>query len=208
MKDNGYLSEVFGIEEILLKKDYYCEDELYHLYERNVKNCEKCRLAKGRTNIVFGEGNPKAELMFIGEGPGAEEDKQGRPFVGRAGQLLTKMIEAMKFKRSEVYIANIVKCRPPNNRAPFQDEITTCIPYLHKQVEIISPKVIVCLGSIAVSSLLNTTKAISKVRGEFRDFRGIKVMPTFHPAYLLRNPKMKKLAWEDLQKVMKLLGKL
>ncbi|BAI80885.1 uracil-DNA glycosylase [Deferribacter desulfuricans SSM1] len=203
-----YLKEVFGIEEVLIKSDVKCNNELYDFYLNEVKDCNKCRLAKNRTNLVFGEGDPNAELMFVGEGPGAEEDKQGRPFVGRAGQLLTKMIEAMKLKREDVYIANIVKCRPPNNRAPLNDEIGACIPYLHKQIEIIKPKYIICLGSIAASALLNTTTAISKIRGSFREFKGIKVMPTFHPAYLLRNPKMKKLAWEDLQLVMKEMGLL
>jgi DNA polymerase len=144
--------------------------------------------------------------MFVGEGPGAEEDRQGRPFVGRAGQLLTKMIEAMGLKREEVYIANIVKCRPPDNRNPFREEATACIDYLKKQIELVSPKVIVCLGSVAATYLLNTEKQISKLRGEFVDFNGIKVMPTFHPAYLLRNPSKKKEAWEDLKKVINFLN--
>ena len=173
----------------------------------DIKDCRKCGLCKGRTNLVFGVGNPEAELMFIGEGPGRDEDLQGIPFVGRAGQLLTKIIEAMKFKREDVYIANIVKCRPPENRNPSEDEALACIPYLLKQVEIISPKVIVCLGSVAVSYFLNTDEKITQVRGKFREWNGIPVMPTFHPAFLLRNPNMKKPVWEDMQEVMKFLGK-
>ena len=143
--------------------------------------------------------------MFIGEGPGYEEDKQGRPFVGRAGQLLTKMIEAMGLKREDVYIANIVKCRPPGNRNPFREEVASCISYLKKQIEIVSPEVIVCLGSVAATYLLNIDKQISKIRGEFLKYNGISVMPTFHPAYLLRNPGKKKEAWEDLKKVVNIL---
>ncbi len=173
-----------------------------------VSKCYKCVLGKTRTNIVPGEGNLDAELMFIGEGPGEDEDLQGRPFVGRAGQLLTKMIEAMGYKREEVYIANIVKCRPPNNRAPFDEEAFACIGYLKRQIEIVSPKVIVSLGSTATKYLLNTDKRISTIRGEFQDYNGIKVMPTFHPSYLLRNQSMKKPAWEDLKKVMAFFGKL
>lgn len=168
--------------------------------------CTRCKLCKGRTNVVFGTGNPKAELMFVGEGPGADEDAQGKPFVGRAGQLLTKMIEAMGIKRDDVYIANIVKCRPPENRAPEPDEVATCMPFLARQIEIVKPKMIVCLGKTAVQAFLNTEVAISKMRGQFQKYNGIPVMPTYHPAYLLRNPPMKKFVWEDLQAVMKKLG--
>lgn len=170
-----------------------------------IGDCARCKLHKGRKNIVFGVGNPDADLMFIGEGPGHDEDIQGIPFVGRAGQLLTKIIEAMNFKREDVYIGNIVKCRPPNNRNPEPDEVATCIPFLIRQVELIRPKAIVCLGSVAAQNLLNTEEKITKLRGKFTKWQGIPVMPTYHPAFLLRNPNMKKPVWEDMQKVMKLL---
>lgn len=169
-------------------------------------NCTRCRLHKERTNLVFGTGDAEAKLMFVGEGPGADEDRTGEPFVGRAGQLLTKMIEAMGLKRSEVYIANIVKSRPPGNRPPESDEITACIPFLKKQIEIIHPKVIVSLGKFASQTLLQTEIPITKLRGEYRDYGDIKVMPTYHPAFLLRNPAMKKIVWDDLKKVMKFLS--
>lgn len=173
-------------------------------------NCDKCGLASTRTNIVFGDGNPEARLMFIGEGPGAEEDRQGLPFVGRSGQLLTKMIEAMGLSRKEVYIANIVKCRPPENRDPLMEEAISCIGYLRSQIQIINPEVIVCLGSISLNFLLQPNSkvklGISKLRGTWQDFYGYKVLPTFHPAYLLRNPSKKAEAWKDVQKVMEELG--
>lgn len=172
-----------------------------------IGDCTRCKLCHGRTNIVFGTGDPHAPLMFIGEGPGRDEDLQGEPFVGRAGQLLTKMIEAMGFKRSDVYIANIVKCRPPENRLPEPDEVKTCSSFLLQQIEAIHPKVIVTLGNLAVQTLLKTKKGITHLRGEFHDFNGTQLMPTFHPAYLLRNPEMKKPCWEDLKKVMGALGK-
>lgn len=170
-----------------------------------IGNCMLCRLHKGRTNLVFGAGDAHADLMFIGEAPGRDEDMQGEPFVGRAGQLLTKIIEAMGLKRSEVYIANINKCRPPNNRAPARDEADACLPFLHEQVAIIKPKVIVCLGSVAVQNLLRTEEKISRIRGQWREFDGIPVMPTYHPAFLLRNPAGKRPVWEDMQEVMKKL---
>lgn len=170
-----------------------------------IGNCKRCKLSKGRTNLVFGAGNPNADLMFIGEGPGRDEDLQGEPFVGRAGKLLTKIIEAMGFERSDVYIANIVKCRPPNNRNPEPDEVSTCIHFLIKQVETIRPKVIVCLGSVATQNLLQTDAKISGMRGKFTEWQSIPVMPTYHPAFLLRNSNMKKPVWEDMQKVMELL---
>lgn len=165
-------------------------------------DCVRCKLCKGRKSIVFGEGNPSASLMFIGEGPGADEDEQGRPFVGRAGQLLTKMIEAMGFRREDVYIANIVKCRPPNNRNPEPDEIESCEPFLKKQIGMIRPKVIVALGKFAAQTLLKTPVPISRLRGRFGDYEGIAVMPTYHPAYLLRSPGEKRVVWDDLKKVM------
>jgi len=165
-------------------------------------DCTRCKLHEGRQNIVFGAGNPGAELMFVGEGPGAEEDRQGIPFVGRAGDLLTKMIEAMGKKRGDVYIGNIVKCRPPGNRDPEADEVQACIPFLHAQIEAIQPRAIVCLGRVAMQNLLNTKVAVSKLRGQWQDFQGIPVMPTYHPAYLLRSPQAKRPTWEDLQKVI------
>lgn len=169
--------------------------------------CTRCKLAGGRSNLVFGVGNPEAELMFVGEGPGADEDRQGEPFVGRAGQLLTKMIQAMGYRREEVYIANVVKCRPPENRNPEPDEMDACKPFLERQVAAIRPRVIVALGKIAVHALLRETTAISRLRGRWFTYEGVKLMPTFHPAYLLRSPDEKKKAWEDLQLVMKELGK-
>jgi uracil-DNA glycosylase len=172
----------------------------------DIGDCTRCKLHKGRHKIVFGDGNPKAELVFIGEGPGADEDMQGLPFVGRAGKLLTQMIEAMGLQRKDVYICNVVKCRPPENRAPEPDEVTTCSPYLLRQIDVIQPKVIVCLGAVAAKTLLETTRGISQFRGEWLQWRGRKLMATYHPAYLLRNPNAKGEVWKDLQKVMAELG--
>ena len=169
-------------------------------------NCTRCELHKARTNIVFGVGNPKAQLVFVGEGPGRDEDEQGEPFVGRAGKLLTQMIEAMGLRRQDVYICNVVKCRPPENRLPEKDEIATCSPYLFRQIDVIKPKVVCCLGTCAAQTLLNTNQGISRYRGEFFDYRGAKLIATYHPAYLLRNPNAKGDVWKDLQKVMTLLG--
>ena len=169
---------------------------------KKVENCTLCHLCEERTNAVFGEGNENADIMFVGEGPGRDEDLQGRPFIGRAGQLLTKIIEAMGRKRSDVYIANIVKCRPPQNRNPLPDEIKQCYPYLLRQIEAIKPRVICTLGKFASQTLLNTEITISSLRGKFHDFNGINLMPTFHPAFLLRNMSSKKEVWEDMQKVM------
>lgn len=171
-----------------------------------VLNCTKCLLSQDRTQAVFGVGNEKAALMFIGEAPGFDEDRQGEPFVGKAGQLLTKMIEAMGLKREKVYIANIIKCRPPNNRTPKPEEIEECMPYLLEQIEKIKPKVICALGNVAIQTLLKTEQKVSKLRGMFLEWNGIKVMPTFHPAFLLRNPEYKREAWHDLQQVMNELG--
>ena len=172
-----------------------------------VLQCTACDLAKTRKNVVFGSGDPHAELMFIGEAPGGEEDIQGLPFVGRAGQLLTKIIEAMGLKRQDVYIANILKCRPPDNRAPLPIEILACSQNVRKQVELIKPKVICTLGKFASQTLLKTETPISALRGKFQEYNGIKVMPTFHPAYLLRNPDDKKLVWEDMKKIKKELNR-
>jgi uracil-DNA glycosylase family 4 len=172
----------------------------------DIGDCTRCRLCEQRNKIVFGSGNAKAELVFVGEGPGRDEDLQGLPFVGRAGKLLTQMIEAMGLTRDKVYIANVVKCRPPQNRPPEKDEVATCIPFLLRQLEVIHPKVIVCLGNIAAQNLLGTVKSISSFRGQWFDFRGIQLMATYHPAYLLRNPPAKGDVWKDLQKVMAVLG--
>lgn len=161
--------------------------------------CLKCPLGKTRTNFVFGVGNPKADIVVIGEAPGADEDEQGEPFVGRAGQLLNKILDAIQFKREEVYICNILKCRPPNNREPLPEEIELCEPYLWKQMEIIKPKMILCLGRTAGQALLKTNDSLSAMRGKFFDYRGIKLMVTYHPAALLRNPNWKKPTWEDVQ---------
>ena len=172
-----------------------------------IGDCTRCKLCSTRTNIVFGVGNPNADLMFVGEAPGADEDEQGEPFVGRAGQLLTKIIEAMGFERSDVYIANILKCRPPNNRPPEPDEVATCEPFLFKQIDSIKPKVIVALGTHAAHTLLKIDTPISKIRGQVLDYRGdVKVVPTFHPAYLLRSPDRKRDVWEDMKKVRALLS--
>jgi uracil-DNA glycosylase len=168
--------------------------------------CTRCRLHKARTKIVFGVGNPKAELVFVGEGPGHDEDTQGEPFVGRAGKLLTQMIEAMSLRREDVYICNVVKCRPPENRLPDKDEIAVCSPFLLRQLAAIQPKVICCLGACSAQTLLATTQGISRFRGEWFDFRGSKLIATYHPAYLLRNPPAKSEVWKDLQKVMAVLG--
>lgn len=170
-----------------------------------IGDCRRCRLSEGRTNLVFGEGNPDAGLMFVGEGPGEQEDRQGRPFVGRAGELLTRLIEKMGLSREEVYIANTVKCRPPDNRNPQEDEIKTCMPFLEKQIGIIKPAVIMTLGSVATKALLGDIGSISRVRGKTYRYKGIPVVPTFHPSYLLRNPKSKWLTWNDAQVVLKLL---
>ena len=174
--------------------------------QTDLGDCTRCKLHRGRTKLVFGDGNPKADLVFVGEGPGRDEDQQGLPFVGRAGKLLTQMIEAMGMQRKDVYICNVVKCRPPENRTPEKDEVETCSPFLLRQLDAISPKVIVCLGSVAAQTLLETNRGISHFRGEWLEFRGRKLMATYHPAYLLRNPSAKGEVWKDLQKVMAVLG--
>jgi uracil-DNA glycosylase family 4 len=168
--------------------------------------CTRCKLNSTRNKIVFGDGNPKAQLVFVGEGPGRDEDVQGLPFVGRAGKLLTQMIEAMGLQRKDTYICNVVKCRPPENRLPEPDEIKTCSPFLLRQLDAIAPKVIVCLGACAAQTLLETNRGISHFRGEWLEFRGTRLMATYHPAYLLRNPAAKADVWKDLQKVMAVLG--
>lgn len=167
--------------------------------------CRRCPLGRLRNRLVFGEGNPHAALVFVGEAPGADEDAQGRPFVGSAGQLLTRIIAAMEMKRQDVYICNILKCRPPGNRNPQPDEIAACEPFLIRQIEAIRPQVICTLGSFAAHTLLKSEAPISTLRGRFQRYRGIPLMPTYHPAYLLRNPGAKKQAWEDVQEIMKIL---
>ena len=169
---------------------------------RTLGDCKRCKLCSARKNLVFGVGNPKARLVFVGEGPGAEEDNQGIPFVGAAGQLLTKMIAAMGYTRDEVYICNVVKCRPPGNRNPEPDEIEACQPFLEAQLTAIRPSVIIALGKFAAQTLLRTDTPITRLRGQWREYVGVPLMPTFHPAYLLRNPAEKKAAWTDLQAVM------
>lgn len=181
------------------------DDSLLKIRE-DIGECTRCKLHKGRNKIVFGDGNPKARLVFVGEAPGADEDKQGIPFVGRAGKLLTQMIEAMGLQRQDVYICNVVKCRPPENRKPEDDEVSTCSPYLLRQLDVIEPKVLVCLGAVAAQTLLETNRGISQFRGEWMEWRGHKLMATYHPAYLLRNPAAKADVWKDLQKVMAELG--
>ena len=165
--------------------------------------CQRCRLAKGRKNVVFGSGSPAAKLLFVGEGPGFEEDQQGEPFVGPAGQLLTKIIAAIHLSREQVYICNIVKCRPPQNRNPQPDEIETCFQFLDRQIAAIQPDFICALGTVASQTLLNTATPISRLRGRFHDYKGIKLLPTYHPAYLLRNPGKKRDVWEDMKMLMK-----
>jgi uracil-DNA glycosylase len=172
----------------------------------DIGDCTRCKLHKARNKIVFADGDPKAKLMFVGEGPGRDEDMQGLPFVGRAGKLLTQMIEAMSLQRKDVYICNVVKCRPPENRLPEPDEIKTCSPFLFRQIDVVDPKVIVCLGACSAQTLLQTTRGISHFRGQWQEFRGRKLMATYHPAYLLRNPAAKADVWKDLQMVMAELG--
>jgi uracil-DNA glycosylase len=186
--------------------DERIENDSLERIRRELGECTRCKLHKARTNIVFGTGNRKAELVFVGEGPGHDEDVQGEPFVGRAGRLLTQMIEAMGLERQDVYICNVVKCRPPENRLPEKDEITTCSPFLLRQLAAIQPKVICCLGACAAQTLLETNQGISRFRGEWFDYRGAKLMATYHPAYLLRNPNAKGEVWKDLQKIMSALG--
>ena len=173
-----------------------------------IGDCQRCKLAPSRTNLVYGVGNPDADLVFVGEAPGADEDAQGEPFVGKAGQLLTKMIEAMGYSRADVYICNVLKCRPPGNRNPEPDEVASCEPFLKRQLAAIRPRMIVALGKFAAQCLLRDDTPISRLRGNFRSYEGIQLMPTFHPAYLLRDPSKKKLAWEDLKAVNAALARV
>ena len=178
------------------------------LLRDEIGDCQRCKLAPSRTNLVYGVGNPDADLVFVGEAPGADEDAQGEPFVGKAGQLLTKMIEAMGYSRSDVYICNVLKCRPPGNRNPEPDEVASCEPFLKRQLAAIRPRMIVALGKFAAQCLLRDDTPITRMRGGFRSYEGIPLMPTLHPAYLLRDPSKKKLAWEDLKAVNAALAKV
>ena len=182
------------------------QGDTLEIIRTDLGECTRCKLHKTRNKIVFGDGSEKADLVFVGEGPGHDEDIQGLPFVGRAGKLLTQMIEAMGLQRKDVYICNVVKCRPPENRMPERDEIAACSPFLIRQIDAIHPKVIVCLGATAAQMLLNTTRSISAFRGEWLEYRGTRLLATYHPAYLLRNPAAKSEVWKDLQKVMSVLG--
>jgi len=191
-----------GFTEVALQGAYLLgPDEALAAQERALQGCRRCRLCEGRTTVVFGSGNPRADLVVIGEGPGAEEDAQGKPFVGRAGQLLTRMLEAVQLARDEVYITNAVKCRPPGNRNPEPDELAACAPFLAAQLAVIRPKVVLALGSVAAQALLRTREPIGKLRGRVHPFGTAVLVPTFHPAFLLRNPgpEYRRLAWEDLK---------
>ena len=193
-----------GISEYLFSSKP--KDTRLSLIKNEALRCQKCPLGKMRTNTVFGAGNINAKLMFVGEAPGHEEDIQGLPFVGEAGMLLTKIIEAMGIKREDVYICNILKCRPPQNRNPLPEEISMCIDYLYSQIDMVKPKIICALGKFASQALLGTEVPIGKLRGSWHEYRGIKFMPTYHPSYLLRNPGDKKLVWEDMKKIMEALN--
>jgi uracil-DNA glycosylase len=182
--------------------------ELLAEVRRDLGDCRRCPLHKSRSTIVFGEGNPRADVMFIGEAPGREEDEQGLPFVGTAGQLLTKMIEAMGLSRDEIYIANVIKCRPKENRDPTPDEIATCEPFLRRQIAAVQPRLLIALGNFAAKTLLRTEVGITKLRGRFHSYQGAPLMPTFHPAHLLRHPDAKRASWQDLQRVMAEMDRL
>jgi len=183
--------------------DVTIADETLESIRTDIGNCKRCALSEKRTSIVFGAGDPEARLVFVGEGPGYEEDKSGEPFVGAAGKLLTKIIEAIHLTREKVYICNIIKCRPPGNRNPMPDEIETCFPFLKRQLSVIKPDFICALGTFAAQTLLETKQPISRLRGQFHDYRGIQLMPTYHPAYLLRNANKKRDVWEDMKMLMK-----
>lgn len=205
LKERLYLMSRSKIE-YLQNASHKIVTSLTILRDETIGDCHRCRLCEGRKQIVFGVGNPNADLVFVGEAPGAEEDLRGEPFVGRAGQLLTKMIEAMGLTREKVYICNVVKCRPPENRNPEADEVEACEPFLKAQLDAIKPKVIVALGRYACQSLLRSEVPMGQLRGNWSTYNDIRLMPTFHPAYLLRSPSKKKEVWEDLQQVMKVLG--
>ena len=200
LKGHLHYQQALGIDTLLTqgtRRERLTLDSI----RQELGECTRCRLHEERHHIVFGEGDPHAALVFVGEGPGREEDLQGKPFVGRAGELLTRIIEAIELTREEVYIANIIKCRPPNNRNPRPDEIQACLPFLIKQLEVIKPRIICCLGTFAAQTLLGTEERISALRGRFHAYQGAKLMPTYHPAFLLRNPRFKKDVWEDMKRI-------
>jgi DNA polymerase len=208
MKDNLEFFRDLGVREIFLEPSSSAVPSLVPGALRDMgslaeflEGCPRCKLSKSRTRIVFGQGNPRADLMFVGEAPGRDEDEQGLAFVGRAGQLLTKIIEAMGKKREDVFICNVLKCRPPNNRNPEPDEVASCMPFLEEQIRLVSPRVIVTLGTFAAQAVLGTDEPIGRLRGRWQTSRGIRVMPTFHPAFLLRTPDRKKDVWEDMKQV-------
>ena len=203
-------SKTVNEEPILFQqeKEFWEKSQSLSELEKLICNCTKCNLHKGRNKFVFGSGSPDADVIVIGEGPGAEEDRQGLPFVGRAGQLLTEMLKAIKFSRDEVYIANIIKCRPPENRTPLPEEMDTCFPYLKKQIDLIRPKLILCLGLTAAKGLLKSKESLTNLRGKVFEFGEAKVMVTYHPAALLRNPNWKRPCWEDLKMFRKLFEEI
>lgn len=195
-----------GLSDVKIE-DTMTPEKALRVIREDLGDCKRCVLHKqGRKQIVFGVGNPRAEIMFVGEGPGADEDQQGEPFVGRAGQLLNNMITAMGIRREDVYIANVVKCRPPGNRTPEREECDTCSPFLMRQIAVVNPKIVVALGAVAAKTLLGVNDAMVNLRGKIYDFKNTKLAVTYHPAYLLRDPRQKKEAWKDLQMVMKHLG--
>jgi len=207
LKNYLEFEKVSGVREIFLELPKDMPKDTLLSLKKEVLVCKKCELWRTRNNVVFGAGDPKADLMFVGEAPGMDEDLQGRPFVGKAGKLLTKIIASIGFKRENVFIGNVLKCRPPGNRNPLPTEVLTCEEYLIRQVELIKPKVICALGKFAAHALLRSDVSITKLRGKFQLYNGIKVMPTFHPAYLLRNPSGKRLVWEDMKKIKRELTK-
>lgn len=207
LRESGVDGLPYAVPELLSAPPEEKKQESLDDVRGELGDCGRCQLGKTRTNLVFGVGNPKARLVFVGEAPGRDEDLRGEPFVGEAGQLLTKIIQAMGFRREDVYICNVLKCRPPNNRNPLTPEIEQCHPFMLRQVKAIAPEAIVALGTFAAQTLLKTKEPISKLRGHFHDYHGIPLMPTFHPAFLLRNAGMKREVWEDMQQVMRLLGK-
>ena len=206
---NNIVSEKMEIDigSNLFVEQFQKAENLKELYSL-IHQCQKCPLGKTRIKFVFGSGNPNADILLIGEAPGAEEDKQGEPFVGKAGKLLTDILKAIHLEREEVYIANILKCRPPNNRQPLPTEMDTCKPYLYKQIDLINPKLILCLGLVAANALLNKKLSLGKLRGEIFELNRIKIMVTYHPAALLRNPNWKRDCWEDVKKFKKLYDEL
>jgi len=207
--------KVYGISEVLIpnanavkirRTKKVSKAELLAVIRNEVFNCKRCSLHKARRNVVFGDGNPNAKLLLVGEAPGYEEDLQGLPFVGQAGKLLTRIIESIGLTRNSVYICNVLKCRPPGNRSPLPEEISVCKTYLIRQIQIISPKAILCLGKYASQAVLGVDDPITNIRGKDYDYKGIHLIPTFHPAYLLRNPNSKKYVWEDLQKIKRIIS--